>query len=63
MNKPIIDPSKLSEEQRASLRKSYWVAKTYLGLYNESLRYVGIGRTTLLEALFGSEFFNDTKQE
>lgn len=63
MTTPIIDPLTLTEGQRESIRIFYWDAKTDLDSENELPQNVGYGRATLLEALFGSEFFNDIKQE
>jgi len=62
MTTPIIDPSTLTEEQSDALRIFYWDAKTDLDAENELSQTVGYARVTLLDALFGEEFFN-TKQE
>lgn len=48
MNKPIINPSTLSEEQREVINRVYKTA-SFVG--NESI-------VNTLEWLFGSEFFN-----
>lgn len=63
MNKPIINPSTLSEEQRELLLIFYWDAETDLEAHNELPQTVGYARKSLLEALFGSEFFTNHKED
>ena len=62
MNKPIIDPSTLTEEQREELRKKYQYyddridydpLDPYSGPYNRIYE----GKIGLLIELFGSNFF------
>lgn len=62
MNTPVIDPSTLSEEQRERLLIFYWDAETDSEAHNELSQTVGYARKTLLEALFGKEFFTNQKE-
>lgn len=57
MNKHIIDPSTLTEEQIKAIKNEYEIAEANCRSENELLNDVGYGRATLLECLFGEELF------
>lgn len=58
MNKPIIDPSTLSEQQREEIRGKYNARADIIQDYEDIDRASTLTIVTdLFEALFGSEFF------
>ncbi len=56
-NTPIIDPSTLTKKQQKEISILYMYAKTDIDGHSEMGRVVGYARKTILEALFGKEFF------
>lgn len=67
MNKPIIDPSTLSEEQREAIRGQYnHLQKLWEYYHKENAGLVAnvfAGHLEAFEFIFGSEFFTNQKGE
>lgn len=63
MNKPIIDPSTLTEEQREAIRVQYLTNEVFPTGFNATTVQVCKASNGILEWLFGSEFFTNQKGE
>lgn len=53
----LIDPQTLTEEQKKHLHIYYWEAENDLKNDKKLIQLIGYGRITLLESVFGEEFF------
>ncbi len=56
MNKPIIDPSTLSEEQREAIKEEYQGWAVFLNTQDSKSAKFAIAA---LEQVFGTEFFEE----
>lgn len=64
MTTPIIAPSIMTEEQRAAIKQLYYDKYCrYIQSRIFKIKYSIRCQLSIMEDIFGSEFFNDIKQE